>query len=271
MGEARTGEIELKRVVYGPVPSWRLGRSLGIDLISRPKTCSFDCIYCQLGRTHHLSTAREEFIPTSRVVEELEALPHLEVDYVTFAGMGEPTLANNLGEAIVQVKRRLPWPVAVLTNSSLLAEPGVRTELAQADLVVAKLDAPNEELFRKVNRPADGIVLQSVVEGLRQFRKEYRSRLAIQVMFCHENRNHAAQIAEVVVSLCPDEVQVNTPLRPSPAVPLPPEEIKQIKEAFAGLPVVSVYEASRVVVHALDATETAARHGEANSPSEGSL
>ena len=262
---------ELKKVVYGPVPSWRLGRSLGIDLLCRPKTCSFDCIYCQLGPTRHLLTEREEFIPISRVVAELDALPHLELDHVTFAGMGEPTLANNLGETIVQVSKRLPWPVAVLTNSSLLAEPGVRTELAQADLVVAKLDAPNEELFRKVNRPADRIRFQSVVEGLRQFRGEYRGRLAIQVMLCQENRNHAAQIAEVVRSLHPDEVQVNTPLRPSPTAPLPPEEMRQITEAFAGLPVVSVYEASKVVVHALDATETAARHGEADSTSEGSL
>jgi wyosine [tRNA(Phe)-imidazoG37] synthetase (radical SAM superfamily) len=268
MSEARTGEIELKRVVYGPVPSWRLGRSLGIDLISRPKICCFDCIYCQLGPTRHRTTRREEFVPTSRVLEELEALPPVEVDFVTFSGMGEPTLAANLGDAIVQVKRRLPWPVAVLTNSSLLTEPGVRAELCLADLVIAKLDAPDEELFRKVNRPARSIGFQLVLENLRRLRKEYRGRLAIQVMLCQENRNHASQIAQAIRSLRPDEVQLNTPLRPSPAPPLSEEEMRQIKQAFMGLPVVSVYEAGKVAVETLDITETAARRPPAGVSSE---
>ena len=269
MGDPRMANPE--KVIYGPVPSWRLGRSLGIDLLSRPKTCSFDCIYCQLGPTRHQVTWRDEFVPTSRVVCELEALPALQVDFITFSGMGEPTLAANLGDAIVQVKRRLPWPVAVLTNSSLLTEPGVRGELCLADLVVAKLDAPDEELFRKVNRPAGSIGFQLVLENLRRLRAEYRGRLAIQVMLCQENRNHASQIAEVVRALRPDEVQLNTPLRPSPTPPLSEKEMRQIKQAFMGLPVVSVYEAEKVAVETLDVTETAARRpperGQSGMPS----
>jgi len=264
MGEARTGEIELKRVVYGPVPSWRLGRSLGIDLISGPKTCSFDCIYCQLGPTRRRVTSREEFVPTSRVLCELEALPALQVDFVTFSGMGEPTLAANLGEAIVRVKSRLPCPVAVLTNSSLLADLGVRAELCPADLVVAKMDAPDEDIFREINRPARSIGFRSVLAGLRQFREDYQGHLAIQVMFCRENRNCTAQILEIIRGLSPDEVQLNTPLRPSATAPLSPEDMRQMGEAFAGLPVVSVYEATKVTVHALDAAETAARRPQAS-------
>jgi len=263
MGEARAASP--KKVVYGPVPSWRLGRSLGIDLLSRPKTCSFDCIYCQLGPTRHRTTRREEFVPTSRVVSELEALPPLEVDFVTFSGMGEPTLAANLGDAIVQVKRRLPWPVAVLTNSSLLTDPRVRAEVCLADLVVAKLDAPDAELFRKVNRPARSIGFQLVLENLRRLREEHRGRLAIQVMLCQENCNHASQIAQAIRSLRPDEVQLNTPLRPSSTPPLKPQEMIALRDAFRGLSAVSVYEVRRVTAQPLDALETAARR-----PGEGS-
>ena len=269
MGER--GAPELKRVVYGPVPSWRLGRSLGIDLISRPKTCSFDCIYCQLGPTRRWTTRREEFVPTSRILEELEALPPVEVDFVTFSGMGEPTLAVNLGEVMVGIGDYLDCRLAVLTNSSLMGDPRVREELAMADVVVAKLDAPDEELFQEINRPEVGIRLELVLEGLRRFREEYRGRLAIQIMFCSRNRDRAAEMASLIASLSPDEVQLNTPLRPSAAPALSPAELKDIAHAFAGPSVVMVYEAKKVAVMALDAGETAARRPEARSPSGGSL
>jgi wyosine [tRNA(Phe)-imidazoG37] synthetase (radical SAM superfamily) len=259
-----------RKVIYGPVPSWRLGRSLGIDLISRPKTCSFDCIYCQLGPTRCRTTCREEFVSTSQVVSELEALPPLEVDFVTFSGMGEPTLAANLGEAIVQIKRRLRWPVAVLTNSSRLIDAGVRAELCLADLVVAKLDAADKATFREINRPANGVSFESILEGLRRFREDYRGRLAIQVMFCQQNRDHAARIAGLIAGFRPDEVQLNTPLRPSSTPPLGPKEMMTIRDALRGLPVVSVYEAKEVLAEALDAAETAARRPPARVSSEGS-
>ena len=257
MGERSA--YDLRRVVYGPVPSWRLGRSLGSDLISRPKTCSFDCIYCQLGPTRHRTTGREEFVPTSRVLEEIKALPPAQVDFVTFSGMGEPTLAVNLGEAIVRARERLSRPVAVLTNSSLMSDAGVRAELALADVVIAKLDVPDETLFCEINRPQAQIAFESVLDGLRRFREEYPGRLAMQVMFCRQNRNHAARIAGVIAGLRPDEVQLNTPLRPSPTPPLRPKEMMPIRDAFRGLPVVSVYEARKVTAQPLDAAETAAR------------
>ncbi len=131
------------RIIYGPVPSWRLGASLGIDLLSREeKICSFDCVYCQLGRTDLLTTDRGLYVATKEVLEEIAALPpEVRIDTLTFSGRGEPTLAANLGDAIEAVKRLRREPVAVLTNSSLIGRRDVRSELEQADILVAKLDA----------------------------------------------------------------------------------------------------------------------------------
>jgi wyosine [tRNA(Phe)-imidazoG37] synthetase (radical SAM superfamily) len=142
--------------------------------------------------------------------------------------------------------------------------------LALADLVVAKLDAPDEDLFRDINRPADGIRLVSLLDGLRRFREEYRGRLAIQVMFCEPNRDRAADIAAAVRELRPDEVQLNTPLRPSPTPPLSPQEMQEIGRAFVGLPAVSVYDARQVAVDVLHATETAARRPQGSERPAGS-
>lgn len=247
------------RVIYGPVPSWRLGRSLGIDLLSRPNTCSFDCIYCQLGPTRHHTRRRQEYVPTSRVLAELATLPSIEVDFITFSGMGEPTLAANLGEVIVHLRTRLARPVAVLTNSSLLADAKVRAELCLADQVVAKLDAPDEDLFRAINRPFGNISLAEVVEGLRRLRAEYRGRLAIQMMFCEKNRPRVGEMAALVKTIHPDEVQLNTPLRPSATPPLTEDDMRQVEFAFDGLSVTMVYDAEKVNVEALNAAETASR------------
>ena len=253
----------LKSIIYGPVPSWRLGRSLGVDMVSQQaKTCSFDCVYCQLGPTRIRSTERREFVPLDRVIAELDALPQLEVDTVTFSGTAEPTLAANLGEAIRAVKERLCTPVAVLTNSSMMPDAQVRRELALADVVVAKLDAPTEALLQEVNRPAPGITLTRIVEALRLLRQEYHGRLALQMMFFDANENCAEALAALARELMPDEVQVNTPLRPCAVQPLSPEAIGQIHQAFGGLRVVSVYEARRPKVDPLDIQETAARRPE---------
>jgi wyosine [tRNA(Phe)-imidazoG37] synthetase (radical SAM superfamily) len=250
----------LSSIIYGPVPSWRLGRSLGIDMVSRPeKTCSFDCAYCQLGPTRHHTAQRREFVPVSRLVAEMEALPQLDLDYVTFSGTAEPTLAANLGEAIAAVKDRLSPPVAVLTNSSLMPDPAVRRDLAQADQVVAKLDAPTEEMLRLINLPALGITLEKILAALHSFRREYKGHLALQMMFYEANRNQAEALAALARELDPYEIELNTPLRPCAVKPLAPEALAEIKKAFSGLPAVSVYEASRPSVQPLDMTETLQR------------
>jgi len=252
--------MPVSSIVYGPVPSWRLGRSLGIDLLSTEhKTCSFDCIYCQLGPTVHSLTERREFVSLSQVAAELEAVKGVEADYVTFSGVGEPTLAANLSPAISLSKSLVDRPVAVLTNSSLMPREDVRRDLVAADVVVAKVDAPDEETFERVNRPVPGYCLDEVLRSIELFRQSYQGRLALQMMFVEANKHAAAALAQVARRLSPDEVQLNTPLRPCGTRPLSPREMAAIKREFVGLEVVEVYQAPAVEVRALDAAETLRR------------
>jgi wyosine [tRNA(Phe)-imidazoG37] synthetase (radical SAM superfamily) len=248
-------------IIYGPVPSWRLGRSLGIDLLStKGKTCSFDCIYCQLGRTVQPLTERREFTRLDKLAAELEKVKGIGADYATFSGVGEPTLASNLGEAIKLVKSVLGLPVAVLTNSSLMSQEDVRHDLGLADVVVAKVDAPNEKLFHKINRPITGYTFARILRALKLFRKEYRGKLALQMMFIGENKGYAPEMARIAEQLSPDEVQINTPLRPCAVQPLSPEEIATIRGAFSSLKgVVTVYEAPRLEAIPLNQKETLLR------------
>lgn len=249
------------RVFYGPVPSWRLGRSLGIDLLpGQGKTCSFDCVYCQLGRTTCFAVERQVFVETEQLRAELDGLPltAADVDYLTFSGTGEPTLAANLGEAIDLLRERPSLrgvPVAVLTNATLLSQPDVCHDLARADLVVAKLDAPDEELFQTINRPIAGVTWFHLVKGIHAFRQEFDGKLALQMMFIDANRQRAGEMAALARSLSPDGVQLNTPLRASPTPPLNRAAMAEIEQAFSGLPVVGVYSAQPPKVDVLDRAE----------------
>jgi len=253
---------ELSSIIYGPVPSWRLGRSLGVDLLSTAgKVCCFDCIYCQLGRTTHRTITRREFVSLGEVSPELRTAQGVAADWVTFSGMGEPTLASNLGQAIELARETLGLPIAVLTNSALMVRAEVRQELAKADLIVAKLDAPNEQLFRRINRPIRQISLAEVLKGIKLFKAEHQRRLALQLMFVDENRDHAREMAQLAREVSPDEVQLNTPLRPCPVRPLSPEEMSRIKQEFDGLEslVVMVYEAPKPGVTPFDLKQTLRR------------
>jgi len=246
-------------VIYGPIPSWRLGRSLGIDLLpGTGKTCSFDCTYCQLGQTTRPCVERQVFVPLEQVREELEALGPVEADYVTFSGCGEPTLAANLGQAIVLARGLLGRPIAVLTNASLMTRADVRQELGWANLVVAKVDAPDEALFREINRPYIGEDLAWILEGIARFRQEAPARLALQMMFVKDNRHRSAEMAAIARRLEPDEVHLNTPLRPSPVPPLPPEALAEIEADF-GPNAINVYRTMRLEVAPLDPSETRRR------------
>ena len=251
----------MSSILYGPVPSWRLGRSLGVDLTpADEKTCSFDCTYCQLGRTARRLTVRAEFVALNALARELEAARKVAADYVTFSGMGEPTLASNLGEALRVARDVLGLPTAVLTNSSLMAREDVRRDLAYADVVVAKLDAPDERLFRRINRPVAPFSLAEIVEAIGIFRAAYEGKLALQIMFVEANRDAAGKLAAIASRLSPDEIQINTPLRPCPVKPLTAEEIAAIREEFHEFPnVVSVYDAPRPEVTPLDVEETRRR------------
>ena len=248
-------------IIYGPVASWRLGRSLGIDLLNtRRKVCSFNCIYCQLGKTDQFIVEPSEFVSLEQLTSEIELLNPIKADYATFSGMGEPTLASNLGEAIELARSILDLPIAVLTNSSLMFREDVRQQLVHADTVVAKLDVPNEELFAMVNRPAPGLHFDRIKDGIRLFRHKYRGKLALQIMFIEANKDYASEIAALARQISPDEVQIDTPLRPSKVKPLPRENIASIREKFNNLRnVITVYEATKPEVRPLDIAETLRR------------
>ena len=248
-------------IIYGPVASWRLGKSLGIDLLSvKEKTCSFDCIYCQLGKTVHPLIDRREFVSLVQLIKELKSISETEIDYITFSGTGEPTLASNLGQAIDAVRSIMVPPIAVLTNSSLLFKKDVRRELGKADVVVAKLDAPNENLYTLINRPVSTLRFNEIVEGIKKFRDECKSKLVLQMMFVEANKDYAQEMARLAVQISPDEVQINTPLRPCNVKPLSPDEIAIIRQEFINLRnVFTVYEMPWYEVVPLNLADTLQR------------
>ena len=244
--------------IYGPVSSWRLGRSLGIDLLcSEEKICSFDCIYCQLGETKIKTMKRDVYVESERIFAEWERIEgKFEADVITLSGTGEPTLGKNLGEVIDFLRKRANLPLAILTNSSLFGDEEVREELNKLDIVVAKLDACDEESFREINRPVEELRWEGYLEGIKEFRRGYRGKFALQMMFIDENRDLVEEMVRLARELEPDEVQVNTPLRPSRVRSLGREELEEIKGRFAGFSIViSPYDVEKKEVKPLDLAE----------------
>lgn len=250
--------------IYGPVSSWRLGRSLGVDVISgkNGKICNFDCIYCQAGETAHFSKTRKIFIPTKNIIEEIKKIPFLKIDYITFSGAGEPTLAKNLGAIISAVRKLRKEKIAVITNSSLIYRKDIREELSAADLVIAKLDAASQKLFSGINKPIAGLELEKIIKGLKEFKNSCKSKLALQIMFVEKNKEEAEKIAGIVREINPDEVQLNTPLRPCAVKPLSRAEIENITEYFKGLKTISVYTAKKKKTNPISKRDTLRRRGE---------
>jgi wyosine [tRNA(Phe)-imidazoG37] synthetase (radical SAM superfamily) len=202
--------------VYGPVDSWRLGRSLGVDLLCVSSVCSFRCVYCQLGRINVRTAERRVYVPTRRVMDDLSRAGWRGADCVTLSGSGEPTLAANLGEVICGVKELTGKPVAVLTNAAHLESAGVRRDLGGADVVFCKLDAADEESFGRINRPVEGVTLASVVAGIKLLRAEYGGRLAVQTMLSPLNADGIEGLARLLAEIRPDEVHLCAPSRPVP-------------------------------------------------------
>ncbi|HPM54663.1 MAG TPA: radical SAM protein [Methanoculleus sp.] len=207
------------RYLFGPVPSRRLGRSLGIDLVPQ-KTCTFDCAYCECGRTTVLTLERREYVPTGRVIAELDdcLAKAPDIDYVTFAGSGEPTLHSGIGDIISFIKDRYPrYRVAVLTNGALFVDPDVRAALMRADLVVPSLDAVSEDIFRDINRPSPGITAGQVVAGLVAFSREFPGVIWLEVFIVpgkNDTDEELLRLRDAVAVIAPDRVQVNTLDRP---------------------------------------------------------
>jgi wyosine [tRNA(Phe)-imidazoG37] synthetase (radical SAM superfamily) len=215
------------------VPSRRLGRSLGIDLIPF-KTCTYNCVYCQLGPTTNLTLERKEWVPFDKVVEEArEKLRSADgIDYITFSGSGEPTLHSRIGEMIRELKRLSPIPVAVLTNGSLLWQQGVQEDLLDADLVIPSLDAPDGGLFRHVNRPHPDLTFDQVVEGLVRFRERYHGKIWLEVFLLSGitgMESEVKRIAERARTVRPDRVQLITATRPAPMDFVEPVSVEDMK------------------------------------------
>jgi wyosine [tRNA(Phe)-imidazoG37] synthetase (radical SAM superfamily) len=202
--------------VYGPVWSWRVGHSLGIDLICVSSVCSFNCTYCQLGFIQVRINERKLYVPTEKVMQDLKNSRWQESDVITFSGSGEPTLALNLGEATREVGAFTRKPTLTLTNGTLLHLPEVRRDLNQADRVYVKLDAATEQTFARINRPVPGVTLSGIVENLLEFRQSYSGMLGIQMMFTRVNIGEVDDFARLLNRIRPDEVQLNTPTRPYP-------------------------------------------------------
>ena len=219
------------KTVFGPVPSRRLGQSLGIDPIPS-KTCNWNCVYCQLGRSKPMVNVRAEYFPREAILSEIkESLASHEkgkIDWITFVGSGEPTLHIGLGWLIKEVKKLTEIPVAVITNGSLLYLPEVRQELLLADAVMPTLDAGDAETYRKINRPMGELTFERLVDGIIAFRKEYTGKLWPEIMLIkgiNDTLPALGLLAETLKQIHPDEVHINLPTRP-PAEPWvqPPDE-----------------------------------------------
>jgi len=213
------GKVMMKQV-FGPVPSRRLGQSLGIDPVPL-KTCNWNCVYCQLGRSRPLINLRKDYFPAeeiiAQVIESLDSHDPDEIDWITFVGSGETTLAANIGLMIDQLRKRTQKPIAVITNGSLLYQLEVRQELEKADAVLPSIDAGNAALYRKINRPHPELTFERLVDGIRTFRKEYSGKLWVEVMLVkglNDTEEALREIASVLNDIAPDEVHILQPTRP---------------------------------------------------------
>ena len=233
--------------VYGPVPSWRLGRSLGIDIVLPPKKCTFNCIYCQLGKTRvHVSAPEmltETLVDANKVVNDLDSvLKRLDlstIDMVTFSGTGEPTLNLMLGDIARKVKEKVDGlPMAILTNSSLFHREDVRKNLTLFDVIVAKLDAGDNQTFRAINRPADNrLSIETIIDSIKKLRKEATGIVALEVMLLHTESKHISNIESeplqsllnAIVEINPDQVQLEVPYRPPSESYVKPPPQRKIK------------------------------------------
>ncbi|PIP19671.1 MAG: radical SAM protein [Candidatus Omnitrophica bacterium CG08_land_8_20_14_0_20_41_16] len=209
------------KYLYGPIKSRRLGTSLGINLTSY-KTCSFNCVYCQLGKTNNLTVSRSEYIKIDEIFDELRVWfdNHKEdlagLGYITISGSGEPTLNTKISDLINQIRKISSLKIAVITNSSLLADASLRREILGVDLIVPSLDAVTQELFVKVNRPHQAIKVDDIIKGLIALRREFRGKIWLEVMLVkslNDDIRHIRKLKEAIDRINPDKIQINSPVR----------------------------------------------------------
>jgi len=223
------------KYVFGPALSRRLGRSLGIDVVPF-KTCTYDCVYCQLGPTTVHTLERKPYVPLDEVLDEVrrKLVSGMQADYITIAGSGEPTLYTEIGPLIAGIKTMTSTPVAVLTNGSLLWDPEVRDALNLADVVLPSLDASDAQTFLAVNQPIPAITYEKMIAGLESFRNTYAGQIWLEIFLTAPIEPESPAIdrfIEHIARIRPDKIHLNTLARPAPgstAVPVPPDNLHEI-------------------------------------------
>jgi wyosine [tRNA(Phe)-imidazoG37] synthetase (radical SAM superfamily) len=228
-----------RRLVYGPVASRRLGLSLGVDIIPF-KTCTLDCLYCQLGSTARTTVRRRRWVPPDEVLAQIKAAVDSgqRIDAITFSGSGEPTLSRDIGRLIRAVKAMTRIPVVVLTNATLLSRKDVRRDLAAADVVVPSLDAVTSPAFRRVNRPHPSLGVRRIIDGLVRFRGEFPGELRLEIMLVkgvNDSPAHIRALKTAIARIRPDRIELNTVVRPPAdrgAKPLAPPALARIRAAL---------------------------------------
>lgn len=226
--------------LYGPVPSRRLGRSLGIDLVPH-KICTYDCVYCQIGKTTERTLLRKEYLPKEKVLGEVKAFlleGNSSIDHFSLSGSGEPTLHSQIRLVIEGINAMSSVPVAVITNGSLLYEERVREDLLQADIVLPSLDAVSLEIFTRINRPHSGLSVEKVIEGMVEFRKIYKGQIWLEILFCkgvNDGQNELLKMKRAIDRIQPDLIHLNTVVRPPSeewAFPVGQRGLEKIKAFF---------------------------------------
>jgi len=224
--------------LFGPVPSRRLGISLGVDLIPK-KVCSLNCVYCEVGESTKLTLDRKEYVRYDKVIAELKQFMSYnpKIDYLTFSGSGEPTLNSRIGDVLDFIKESYPEvKIAVLTNGTLLFDKNLRAELLKADVILPSLDAASQIAFEKINRPEPTLKIGSYIQGLVELRKEYTNKIWLEVFILkgyNDSKEELDLLKDAILRINPDSVQLNTLDRPgtvSGLIPLSNPELQGIIE-----------------------------------------
>lgn len=233
--------------LFGPVPSRRLGISLGIDLIPK-KVCSLNCVYCEVGRTTNLTTDRLEYVKYDEVINELKQFMsnNPKIDYITFSGSGEPTLNSRIGDVLKFIKEKYPKiKTAILTNGTLLYDKKLRKELMDADVILPSLDAASDAMFRKIDRPSKKLDIKTYIQGLVDLRKEYKGKIWLEIFLLkgyNDTKEELKLLKKAILKIKPDIVQLNTLDRPGTKrdlIPLTKVEMQAIID-FWKLPNVEI-------------------------------
>ncbi len=224
--------------IFGPVPSRRLGVSLGVDLVPH-KTCNLNCVYCECGLTTNHTNKRREYVKADKIKQELDFYfkERRELDFITFSGAGEPLLNSKIGEVATYIKNNFSgYQIALLTNGILLSEESIINEIKDIDLIIPSLDAASEDIFKKINKPHKDIIFKDYINGLTNLRKHFHNQIWLEVFFIkgiNDSKDQISEINEIIKDINPDKIQINTVDRP-PALenicPIDIEKAEQIRE-----------------------------------------